>query len=97
MPNLVFDFEWNADKAAANLKKHGVSFEEAATVFADEFAFIVPDEEHSDDESRGILIGYSERNRLLFIAFVQRAPHLIRIISARKANAQEHQDYEEKP
>jgi uncharacterized DUF497 family protein len=79
----VLNFEWNADKAAANVKKHSISFQEAATAFADELAVVVPDEGHSDDEPREILIGYSEHNRLLFVSFVQRAHDLVRIVSAR--------------
>jgi uncharacterized DUF497 family protein len=90
-----FDFEWNAAKASANLKKHGVSFEEGATAFEDEFARVLDDEEHSEEEPRQILIGYSERNRLLFVSFMYRAENLVRIISARKADSQECQDYEE--
>ena len=95
MLSSLFNFEWNAAKAAANLKKHGVSFEEAATTFTDEFARIVADEEHSEDEPRHILIGYSEKKRLLFVSFIHRAENLVRIISVRKADAQERQDYEE--
>jgi uncharacterized DUF497 family protein len=96
MPPPRFIFEWNAAKAAANLGKHGVSFEEATTVLDDAFALVVDDEEHSDDEPRQILIGYSNHNRLLFISIVHREPNLVRMVSARKADAQEHQDYEEK-
>ncbi|MBI5301965.1 MAG: BrnT family toxin [Chloroflexi bacterium] len=78
----ILNFEWNSDKAV--------------TTFADEFAFVFDDMEHSEDEPREILIGYSERNRLLLVAFVPRADDLIRVVSARKANAQEHQVYEKK-
>lgn len=88
-------FEWSATKAANNLRRHGVSFEEAASAFDDESALIVPDEWHDDNEPREILIGYSENNRLLFISFVRRADDLIRIISARRANPEERQAYEE--
>lgn len=95
MPQTHFDFEWNAAKASANLKKHGVSFEEAMTAFEDEFARVLDDEEHSEEEPRQILIGYSEKNRLLFVSFMYRAENLIRILSARKADSQERQDYEE--
>ncbi len=54
MPHPIFDFEWNADKADANFRKHGIRFEEAETAFADEFALVIIDEEHSDDEFRQI-------------------------------------------
>ena len=88
-------FEWSAKKAATNLKKHGVSFDEAETAFDDPLAFILDDEWHSDDEPREILIGHSDRNRLLFVSFVQRAHDLIRIVSARVADPKEHNNYEE--
>lgn len=94
MSPLIFNFEWNAAKAAANAKKHGVRFEEAAMAFADPFALVVDDPEHSEEEPRQILMGYSDHRRLLFVSFVPRADELIRIISARKAVAQEIDDYE---
>ena len=90
-----FDFEWNAAKASVNLKKPGVSFEETVSAFEDEFARILDYEEHTEEEPRQILIGYSERNRLIFVFFMYRAENLIRILSARKADSQERQDYEE--
>lgn len=89
------DFEWNANKAAANLKKHGVSFDEAVSAFEDEWALVVDDPEHSDDEPRQILIGYSDHHRLVFVSFTRRADNLIRLIGARKADEQERNDYEE--
>ncbi len=92
-PNI--DFEWNAAKAAANLKKHGVSFAEAVTAFADEWAFVTDAPEHSGDEPRQILIGYSDHNRLVFVSFTRRADNLIRLIGARKADVEERKDYEE--
>ncbi|MDE3087864.1 MAG: BrnT family toxin [Chloroflexota bacterium] len=91
------EFEWSVTKAVSNLKKHGVSFEEAETAFDDTFAYIFDDEWHSAEEPREILIGYSDRNRLLFVSFVQRASEHIRIISARVADQKEHEDYEENP
>jgi uncharacterized protein len=94
MPHPIFNFEWNATKAAANLKNHSVDFDEAATAFEDPFALVVDDHEHSQDEPRRILIGYSDHRRLLFVSFVHRADDLIRIISARRAGAQELDDYE---
>jgi uncharacterized protein len=78
------EFEWDPGKAATNLHKHGVSFTEASSVFADPLASIFPDTEHSDSESREILVGYSERGRLLIVSFTERPPN-VRIISARVA------------
>lgn len=91
---MALQFEWDADKAAANLKKHGVSFEEAQTVFSNPLAKIFDDEIHATDEPREIIIGHSLANRLLLVCFVERAP-VIRIISARVATQKERRDYEE--
>jgi uncharacterized protein len=91
---MAIEFEWNANKAAANLKKHGVAFEEAATVFADGLACIFDDDEHSQDEPREIIIGHSEKNRLVLVSFTERSDR-IRIISARRATKKERRDYEE--
>jgi uncharacterized protein len=89
-------FEWDKKKAASNLKKHRVSFEEASTVFDDPLARIFDDDEYSPmDERREIIIGHSILNRLLIIVFVERVRDLIRIISARLATKRERQDYEE--
>lgn len=87
-------FEWDASKAAANQKKHTVSFEEAKTVFDNPLAVIFTDEAHSTDEFREIIIGHSQRNRLLLVAFTERDDS-IRIISARPATRQEREDYEQ--
>ena len=87
-------FEWNPLKAATNLKKHGVSFEEAKTVFDNPLAVIFDDEAHSIDESREIIIGHSQRNRLLLVVFSERS-YSIRIISTRLANRKEREDYEQ--
>ena len=87
------EFEWDQQKAASNLKKHGVSFEETETVFNSSLAVIFDDEAHSIDEQREIIIGHSLQDRLLLIAFTER-PDSIRIISARLATRQEHEDYE---
>jgi len=95
MPDPSYNFEWNAAKAAANLKKHGVSFEEGATAFEDNYAYIQDDELHSDEEPRQNLIGYSKRNRLVVVSFTPRASNLIRIISVRKAMPSERGWYEE--
>ena len=87
-------FEWDRKKAESNLKKHGVSFEEATTVFSDPLAAIFDDEEHSDNERREIIIGYSRSNRLLLVSFVERVVNVIRIISARLSTKKERKDYE---
>jgi len=89
-----FEFEWDPSKASTNLRLHGIRFEEAADCFDDPYAAIFPDEWHSDDEPREILIGYSNKNRLLFVSFTQRAPRRIRLIGARRADAQERQWYD---
>jgi uncharacterized DUF497 family protein len=88
------EFEWDPSKASANFKKHGVSFEEAKTVFDNPLAVIFDDEIHSIDEQREIIIGHSQRNRLLLIAFTERSTN-IRIISARLATRKEREDYEQ--
>ena len=86
-------YEWDPRKADANLWKHGVSFEEAATVFVDLLAVTYPDPDHSDEENREITIGYSTKQRLLFISHCPRRDH-IRIISARRATRKEHRQHE---
>lgn len=87
-------FEWDQSKAASNLKKHGVSFEEAKTVFDNPLAVIFDDEAHSVDEQREIIIGHSRQNRLLLIAFTERSGN-VRIISARLSTRNERKDYEQ--
>lgn len=87
-------FEWDAEKADTNLKKHGVSFEEGFTVFPDPLARIFDDEDHSVAEEREIIIGHSVKQRLLLVCFTARGAS-IRLISARKATRRERQDYEE--
>lgn len=75
-------FEWDPPKAESNVKKHrGVTFEEAETVFGDSLAAIFLDDEHSFDEKREIIIGYSEQDRLLVVSFTERGDDLIHIIS----------------
>ncbi len=86
-------FQWDTHKAAQNARKHHVTFEEAATVFGDPLAWIFDDEDHSEQEHRELIIGHSNRNRLLIVSFTERE-RTIRIISARKANRQERKDYE---
>jgi len=87
-------FEWDRAKAAANLKTHGVSFDEAATVFQDPLAGIHPDPDHSESENRAILIGHSTAGRLLLVAFTDRQSN-IRLISARATTRRERKEYEE--
>jgi len=91
---VTLRFEWDPEKAAGNLAKHGVSFAEAATVFGDPFGRIVDDPRHSADEPRYVLLGYSERQHLLAVMFTERA-QAIRLISARKATRRERREYEE--
>jgi uncharacterized protein len=88
------NFEWDESKATANLKKHGVSFEEAKTVFDNELAVILDDEAHSVGEKREIIIGHSRNNSLLLVSFTER-PNAIRIISARLVTRKEREDYEQ--
>lgn len=87
-------FEWQASKGEANFRKHGVGFEEALTVFADPLARIFDDPDHSDDESREIIVGRSTRQRLLIVSFAERGRN-VRIISARRATRRERHDYEQ--
>jgi uncharacterized protein len=89
-------FEWDDGKAQPNLQKHGVSFQEAATIFADPLAAIFADPDHSTDETREIIVGLSERNRLLVVSFTERDKN-IRIISARVATPRERKKHEENP
>jgi len=87
-------FEWDSNKAATNLAKHGVSFEEAKTVFDDPLYIDFYDLDHSDDEHRYIMIGMSEQNRLLLVAYTERGD-VIRLISAREATRAERKAYEQ--
>ena len=87
-------FEWDAQKAAANVKKHGVSFDEAKSVFQDERAKLIDDPDHSGDEDRFVLLGLSYTLRLLVVCHCYRSDdNIIRIISARKASAHETKAY----
>lgn len=93
MDTVVFgDFEWNEEKAAENRAKHGVSFEEAASVFLDLDYLLVPDGVHAD---RFIVLGYSKVARLLLVVHCERAER-IRIISARQATRRERETYEQR-
>ena len=90
-------FDWDVDKAKENEKKHGVTFREAMTAFADEYAQLDDDDEHSEGEERFILIGYSTNTRLLMVCHCYRESDTVtRIISARKANPHERKKYEER-
>lgn len=86
----MISFEWDATKAASNLKKHGVSFEEAQSVFYDEFAVQFFDNEHSENEDRFLMLGMSVNANLLLVCHCERdIGQVIRIISARKATRRE--------
>jgi len=87
-------FAWNEKKAASNLVKHGVSFEEAATVFGDPLSDTFPDHHHSAEEQRFIIIGASESGKILVVAHTDDG-ELARIISAREATAGERKSYEQ--
>ena len=86
-------FEWDSEKAWVNLAKHKVSFEEAVTVFDDAYFFAYKDLKHSDDEDCYVIIGFSERNRLLTVAFTERKR--TRVISARKSSHYQTELYQE--
>lgn len=90
---IVAEFEWDSEKAAANLRKHGVTFAEAMRAFFDPLAFEAPDATHAD---RWILIGMTIPERLLYVVYVEKAASgRIRIVSARKATRHEAKDYED--
>ena len=95
MPPLHFD--WDPRKASANRAKHGVTFEEAVTVFADEAALLIPDPDHSEDEERFVLLGMSALLRVLVVVHCDReAAGVIRVISARRATRLERRPYIER-
>ncbi|MBI4513722.1 MAG: BrnT family toxin [Gemmatimonadetes bacterium] len=87
-------FEWDPRKGRTNVAKHGVSFEEAATVFGDPLSLTIADPDHSEAEQRFLVLGLSHRSRLLVVAFAERED-TIRIISARRATRRERKQYEE--
>jgi hypothetical protein len=90
-------FTWHEAKARANVRKHGVSFEEARSAFSDAQARIIDDPDHSDEEDRFILLGMSADLRLLVVVHAYREPDdVIRIISARKATSAERRAYNRK-
>jgi uncharacterized protein len=87
-------FDWDAKKAAANIKNHGVTFEEAKSVFSDDRAKLIDDPDHSENEDRFVLLGISSRLRMLLVCHCYRsAGNVIRIISARKAMSRESKSY----
>ena len=87
-------FEWDSKKAAGNLRKHGISFDEAETVFLDDEALLIADEEHSSDEDRFSILGFSYHLRMLVVCHCYRESNdVIRIISARKATKSEQIQY----
>lgn len=87
-------FEWDISKAASNLSKHGVSFEEAKTVFDDPLYVDFYDPDHSEDEERYLIVGESNRGRLLIVSYTERG-NSIRLISARAVTQTERAAYEE--
>ena len=90
----MYIFAWDENKNELNKNKHGVSFEESKTVFYDENALLEYDENHSDDEDRFRILGYSDEGNLLLVVHCIREESIIRIISARKATRTEHDNYE---
>lgn len=90
----MIQFKWDSAKAISNKKKHGVSFEEAQSVFYDEFAVQFFDEDNSRAEDRFLMLGFSDKARLLIICHCERDGGTIRIISARKATKNERHYYQ---
>lgn len=91
---MGYIFEWDPVKAKANVRKHGVTFDEASTIFGDPLNLLMADPDHSLDEERYVLLGMSNRRRLPVVAFAERPPRT-RLISARRATRQERRRYEE--
>ena len=91
---MSLQFEWDDAKAKANLRKHGVAFDEALTVCADPLARIFDDPDHSEGEPREIIIGFSTKPRLLVVGFTERSGR-VRLIHARPATKSEHKRHEE--
>lgn len=90
------EFEWHPEKDRESQATHGVSFEEASTVFGDPFALTIADPDHSEDEKRFLTTGYSNRQRLIIVAHTDRDDR-VRVISAREVTAAERRVYEEEP
>ena len=91
---MPLSFEWDERKAKSNLAKHGVSFEEASTVFGDPLSLTIPDPAHSQIEDRFLVLGQSHQRKLLVVAHTERGDN-IRLISARRASRRERKNYEE--
>jgi uncharacterized DUF497 family protein len=91
---MATEYEWDEAKASSNLLKHGVTFEEALSVFDNPLAIIFDDEDHSGGESREIIVGHSVQHRVLLVCFSERAG-TVRMITARPATPKERKDYEE--
>lgn len=91
---MGYTFEWDPRKAASNIKKHGISFDEASTVFGDPLSLLMADPSHSQEEQRFLVLGMSAQVRLLVVAFAERPPRT-RLISARLATRQERNRYEQ--
>lgn len=91
---MPLSFEWDENKAKSNLRKRGVSFEEASTVFGDPLSLTIPDPAHSQAEDRSIIVGSSHQRKLLVVVHTERGDN-IRIISARRASRRERKSYEE--
>ena len=91
---MGYEFEWDPAKERSNRRKHGVSFDEATTVFADPFSLNMPDPSHSVSEERFLVLGRSSKARLLMVAYAERGPRT-RLISARKASPGERHLYDE--
>ena len=91
---MGYIFEWDRKKAESNVRKHGVTFDEASTAFGDPLALLMRDPDHSVDEERYIVLGMSTRHRLLVVSFAERPPRT-RLISARPAGHAERRKYEE--
>ncbi len=92
---MGYVFEWDPKKAESNARKHGVTFEEASTVFGDPLGLLMRDPDHSLNEERYLVLGMSNQQRLLVVAFAERPPRT-RLISARRATRAERTRYEEK-
>lgn len=90
------EFEWDSDKELANIRKHGVAFLEATTVFGDPLEIVIGDPGHSIGEYRFLSVGISSAGRILVVSYAERTDNFIRIISARTASAKERRQYEER-
>jgi uncharacterized DUF497 family protein len=94
---MDLEFTWDPNKASLNERKHGITFDEAVTVFVDEHALLIPDPDHSSQEERFLVLGMSFKPRILMVCHCYRKRNeVIRIISARKASRAERQQYEQR-